>query len=63
MCGQSNGDFTELVGKVLAPPAKAQEMVDNLKELWLECNVLRRAAVYVRQTFADDISKADLCES
>lgn len=63
MCGQSNGDFTELVGKVLAPPAKAQEMVDNLKELWLECNVLRRAAVYVRQTFADAISKADLCES
>ena len=31
--------------------------------MWLECNVLRRAAVYVRQTFADVISKADMCDS
>jgi hypothetical protein len=31
--------------------------------MWLECNVLRRAAVYVRQTFADVISKANMCDA
>ena len=37
--------------------------MDNCRELWLECNVLRRAGMYVRQTFADFISKADLCDN
>jgi hypothetical protein len=62
LCGQSNGEFTELVSRLLSPPVKAVEFTDYLKELWLECNVLRRAAVNIRQTFADPISKADLCD-
>ena len=49
--------------KLLQPPAKALELRENLREMWLECNVLRRAAVNVRQTFADPISKADLCDN
>ncbi len=61
--GQSNGDFANLASKFLSPPAKCQEFLDNCRELWLECNVLRRAGIYVRQTFADFISKADLCDN
>ena len=61
--GHSNGDFGTIVQKCLSPPAKAQEFMDNCRELWLECNVLRRAGMYVRQTFADFISKADLCDN
>jgi hypothetical protein len=46
--GQSNGDFANLASKFLSPPAKCQEFLDNCRELWLECNVLRRAGIYVR---------------
>jgi len=61
--GQSNGDFTSIVTRLLSAGAKSQEFLGSLRELWLECNVLRRAGVYVRQTFSDPISKADLCDS
>jgi hypothetical protein len=61
--GQGTGDFATLANKFLQPPSKSQEFVENLRELWLECNVLRRAGIYVRQTFADIVSKADLCDN
>ena len=31
-------------------PAKALEFLDSLKELWIEVNVLRKAALYIQQT-------------
>ena len=46
--GQTNGDFTGIVTRLLSATAKSQEFLDQLRELWLECNVLRRAGVYVR---------------
>lgn len=46
--GQSAGEVSEIVKTLLQPASKAAEFVTTLKELWLECNVLRRAAVNVR---------------
>ena len=62
LSAQSNGDFSEIVSRLLQPSSKSVEFLDSLRELWLECNVLRKAAVYVRQTFSDAVSKADLCD-
>lgn len=31
-----------------------------MRELWIECNVLRRTAVFLRQSFADTVSRATL---
>lgn len=63
LSGSSGPEFAELIMHVVQPAVKANELLNNLKEMWLECNVLRKAAIYVRQTFADVISKADMCDS
>lgn len=63
LSGSSGPDFAELIMHAMQPAVRANELLNSLKEMWLECNVLRRAAIYVRQTFADVISKTDLCDS
>eukprot|EP00347_Sterkiella_histriomuscorum_P009628 403340479 len=61
--GVNTVEFSMIVSKVFMNQGKAQEFLGILKELWLECNAIRRAAVFVRQTFSDRVSKADLCEN
>ena len=39
------------------------DFISILKELWMEVNVLRKAAVHMRQNFADPISMADMADS
>lgn len=39
---------------------KANVILKILDELWIECNVLRSTAVYMRQCFADPINRHTL---
>lgn len=41
-------EFAQMVNKVFLNQQKAQDFIDSLKELWIESNVLRKAAVFVR---------------
>ena len=61
--GLDSMDFALMVNKVFVNQTKAQEFVDALKDLWIESNVLRKSAVFVRQSFSDGISKAKLSEN
>lgn len=38
-------------------------MLVVIRDLWVECNVLRKIAVYIRQCFADKISRASLTDA
>jgi hypothetical protein len=42
---------------------KAKELLMILKELWLETNVLHKTAIFLRQCFADSVSKAILTDA
>ena len=56
-------EFSMLVQRTFYNFQKSKEFIQLLRELWIECNVIRRAGVWVRLTFADRISKADWCDS
>jgi len=61
--GQNPLDFTTLVSRLFHNQARARDFLNILKELWIEANVLRKVAAFLRQSFADPISKADLTDS
>jgi len=61
--GTNPVEISMIVNKVFLNKSKGTEFIEILKELWIETNVIRKAAVFVRQAFSDEISKADLCEA
>lgn len=52
-----------MVSKVFFNKGRAQELLGVLRDMWVECNALRKAAVFIRQTFRDPISRADFCDA
>lgn len=52
----------DIAQKVFAKSGRADTFLNMLRELWVEVNVLRRAAVFVRQSFRDMISLAQLAD-
>ena len=48
---------------VLGKNNKAKDILMELRELWLECNVLHKTAVFLRQCFADPVSRAVLTDA
>ena len=69
--GTNNSNFQELIQSILTKQNSQNLLsiwefyLNNLvilRELWIECNVLRKVAVFIRQNFADEVGKADLCK-
>lgn len=52
--------FMDVLGK--GSRAKGRDILLTFRELWLECNVLHKCAVFLRQCFADPVSRAVLTD-
>ena len=63
--GENSHEFQMALMDVLGKEnkAKVREIVMTLRELWLETNVLHKVAVFLRQCFADPVSRAMLTDS
>jgi hypothetical protein len=48
---------------ILGNQKKTREILMVLRELWLEINVLHKTAVFLRQCFADPVSRANLTDA
>ena len=59
--GENANEFQMLMMDLLG--AKAKDMVIALRELWLETHVLHKTAVFLRQCFADPVSRAVLTDA
>ena len=46
--------------ELLDDSKRTRNLLKIMRELWIECNVLRRTAVFLRQSFADTVSRATL---
>ena len=53
--------FMDILGK--GQKAKGKDILLIIRELWLETNVLHKTAVFLRQCFADPVSKAILTDA
>lgn len=53
--------FMDILGK--GQKAKGKDILMIIRELWLETNVLHKTAVFLRQCFADPVSKAILTDA
>jgi hypothetical protein len=53
-------DFINAIKTAMLTPGKAKELIKILDEMWVECNVLRSTAVFMRQCFADPINRNTL---
>jgi hypothetical protein len=51
----------DIIGK--GQKAKVKDILLIIRDLWLECNVLHKTACFLRQCFADPVSKALLTDS
>ena len=58
---QSNKiDFSNAVQTAMLTSGKAKVLLEIIEELYIECNVLRSTAVFMRQCFADPINRHPL---
>ena len=60
--GENEEEFTSVLNELLEDNLNKDQIIKNLKELWIECNALHKNAVFIRQSFADSISRADILD-
>ena len=60
--GENEEEFIKVLLEVLEDNPRKNELVLNLKNLWVESNVLHRTAIFIRQSFADRISRAEIVD-
>jgi hypothetical protein len=53
--------FMDILGK--GSKAKGKDILMIIRELWVETNVLHKTAVFMRQCFADPVSRAILTDA
>ena len=61
--GENANEFQLMFMDVLGRSNKAKDVLAVLRDLWLETNVLHKAAVFLRQCFADPVSRAVLSDA
>mmetsp|Transcript_19776 Transcript_19776/g.18822 ORF Transcript_19776/g.18822 Transcript_19776/m.18822 type:complete len:141 (+) Transcript_19776:616-1038(+) len=61
--GENSKEFQTVIKEILSQNKRLPDFLHVLKELWLETNVLHRAAVFLRQCFSDPVSKAILSDA
>jgi hypothetical protein len=61
--GENANEFQLLFMDVLGKNNKAKDILMVLRELWLESNVLHKTAIFLRQCFADPVSRASLVDA
>ncbi|CDW85033.1 UNKNOWN [Stylonychia lemnae] len=61
--GENANEFQLVFMDSLGKSNKAKDILMVLRELWLEVNVLHKTAVFLRQCFADPVSRAPLTDA
>ncbi len=61
--GENTKEFQAVVEEKMGKSTEIKQFQSLLGELWLECNVLHKTAVFLRQCFADPISRACLTDA
>lgn len=60
--GENSEEFQRLLVDILGESARTNQFLTILREMWIECNVLRQTAVFLRQCFADPVSRSTLAD-
>ena len=58
--GENSEEFQRVLVEILGESPRTNQFLTILREMWIECNVLRQTAVFLRQCFADPVSRAQL---
>ena len=61
--GENSEEFQRVLLDILGHTPSTHQFLTICREMWVECNVLRQTAVFLRQCFADPISRAVLSNS
>ena len=61
--GENSKEFSLMLQDLLKTNKKTTDILILLRELWVEINVLHKIAVFLKQCFADPISKANLTDA
>ena len=62
MYGINPIEFQRVCGQAFTSRHKLKEFYTLLRNLWVECNVLRKVFMFLNQSFNDEISLANLAE-
>ena len=60
--GENSEEFQKLLVEILGESPRTNQFLTILREMWIECNVLRQTAVFLRQWFADPVSRSSLVD-
>ncbi|CDW78552.1 UNKNOWN [Stylonychia lemnae] len=60
--GENTQAFQEVLTDLLRENVKVDEFIGILKNLWVENNLMHRIAIYYKQSFADEVSRAFLID-
>ena len=58
--GENSEEFQKVLIDILGPYPRTNQFLTIIREMWVEWNVLRQTVVYLRQCFADPVSRAHL---
>ena len=58
--GENGEEFQKVMLELLGDSKRTRNLLKTMRDLWIECNVLRRIAIFLRQSFADRVSRATL---
>jgi len=58
--GENSEEFQKMIVDILGNSPRTNQFLIIIREMWVECNVLRQTVVYLRQCFADAVSRANL---
>ena len=58
--GENSDEFQKVIVEFIGESQRTNNILTILREMWIECNVLRQTAVYLRQSFTDSVSRAVL---
>lgn len=61
--GENTNEFQLVLLDMLGKSAKSRELVQKLRDIYLESSVLHKTAVFLRQCFADPLSRAVLIDA
>mmetsp|Transcript_38251 Transcript_38251/g.37767 ORF Transcript_38251/g.37767 Transcript_38251/m.37767 type:complete len:117 (+) Transcript_38251:543-893(+) len=58
--GENSEEFQKLIFEIVGTSPRTNQFLTIIREMWVECNVLRQTVSYLRQSFADLVSRAQL---
>jgi hypothetical protein len=58
--GENSEEFQKVIVDILGVSPRTNQFLTIIREMWVECNVLRQVSVFLRQCFTDPVSRAIL---